>query len=370
MGTRISVLESNHVALGAGLVDWNDMAVAWTYHTDADEEHAAVRKAAGLFDLSGLRKVHIKGPDAYATVDYLLPRDMSKVYVGKSAYTLILTKDGGIEDDAIIYRLGDDHFLLVYGTGGTAKQLEIAARGRDVGFYLDDDMHCLSLQGPKAVGFLDQHIDMDLPELKYFHQQETTLFGHKILVARTGYSGERGYDLFVPAAVATDIWEKILTNGRSEGIRACSFVCLNIIRTEAGLHFYPFDMSTETTPWETGLGWTISTTKDDYIGKEGVMRTRGNQRFYFCGILADNDEPIGEPIAGGEKVFAFGKEAGKMTASLYSYRLKKSIGFAHLQQFAAEQGTALVIHGKKTVTGVVAPLPFYDPEKKKPRGLD
>lgn len=370
MGSRTTVLESNHVILGAGLVDWNDMAVAWTYHTDPDEEHAAVREAAGLFDLSGLRKVHIKGPDAYATVDYLLPRDMSKIYIGKSAYTLILTKDGGIEDDAIVYRLAEDHFLLVFGTGGTAKQLEIAARDRDVEFYLDDDTHCLSLQGPKSVEFLDQHADIDVNEIKYFHQQEATLFGHKILIARTGYSGERGYDLFVPASAASDIWEAILKQGRHEGIKACSFVCLNIIRMEAGLHFYPYDMCTNTTPWEATLGWSVSTTKGDYVGKEGAMKTRGNQRFYFCGFIADHDEAVGEAVGGGEKIYAFGKEAGIVTGSLYSYRLRKSIGFAHVQQFAAEVGTPLVIHGPVTVTAEVVKLPFYDPEKKKPRGLE
>ena len=278
MGKRVSVLESRHVKLGAGLADWNDMAVAWTYYTDTDEEHAAVREAAGMFDLSGLRKMHIKGPDALETVDYLLPRDMSKIYVGKSAYTLILTKDGGIEDDAIIYRLAEDHYLLVFGTGGTAKQLEVAARGRNVTYYLDDDMHLISLQGPKALAFLDANTPMDLPGLKYFHHQESTLFGHKVLIARTGYSGERGYDLFVPASAAGDIWDQILEKGRPEGVLACSFVCLNVIRIEAGLHFFPFDMSPDTSPWETELGWSISSRKGDYIGKEGVMKTRGNQR--------------------------------------------------------------------------------------------
>jgi len=367
MGKRTSVLESRHVDLGAGLADWNDIAVAWTYDTHVDEEHAAVREAAGLFDLSGLRKVHISGPDAFDTVDYLLPRDMSKIYVGKSAYTLILNKDGGIEDDAIIYRLADDHYLLVFGTGGTMRQLEFAARERDVKYWLDDDMHCLSLQGPVAVDFLDQHTSLNLHDLKYFHHEEVNLFGHSMLIARTGYSGERGYDLFVPAASAGDVWDQILDKGKEHGIVACSFVCLNTIRIEAGLHFYPYDMSSDTSPWETGLGWAVSTKKDDYLGKEGVMKTRGNQRFYFCGFVADHDEAVGAPLAGGEKVYAGAKEAGVVTASLFSNRLKKSIGFAHLHQFAAEVGTPIVIHGPVTVTAEVAPLPFYDPEKKKAR---
>lgn len=367
MGNRVSVLEGRHVDLGAGLADWNDMAVAWTYHTHVDEEHTAVREAAGLFDLSGLRKVHIAGPGAYEAVNYLLPRDMSKIYVGKSAYTLILNKDGGIEDDAIVYRLAEDHYILVFGTGGSARQIEYAARDRDVKFWLDDDLHLISLQGPKAVEFLDRFTPVDLPTLKYFHHQDTELFGHKVLLSRTGYSGERGYDLFVPAKGVVEVWDGILHEGTADGILACSFTCLNTVRIEAGLHFYPFDMSSQTSPWETGLGWSISTTKGDYLGKEGVMKIRGNQRFYFGGFVADHDDAVGEPIAGGEKIFSYGKEAGVVTASLFSNRLKKSIGFGHFKQFAAEVGTPIVIHGPVTVTAKVAPLPFYDPEKKRPR---
>ena len=369
MGDRVSALESRHVELGADMVDWNDMAVAWTYYTDTDEEHTAVREAAGLFDLSGLRKVHIKGPDALKCVDYLCPRDMTKIYVGKSAFTLILTKDGGIEDDAIIYCLAEDHYLLVFGTGGTARQLELAARGRDVKFWLDDDMHCISLQGPVAAKFLDQHTPMDLMGLRYFHQEQSTLFDEKVLIARTGYSGERGYDLFVPSKSVGKVWDAILECGGTLGIRACSFVCLNVIRIEAGLHFYPYDMCPNTTPWEAELGWSVSTRKGDYLGKKGAMKTRGNQRFYFCGIIADHDEAFCEPVAGNEKVFAFGKEAGIMTSGIYSNRLRKAIGFAHLQQFAADEGTPLVIHGPVTVTGKVVTLPFYDPEKKKARAM-
>lgn len=368
MGGRVSVLENRHVELGAGLEDWNDMAVAWTYTTSVDEEHAAVRDAAGLFDLSALRKFHIKGPDALATVDYLLPRDMTQVSVGKAAYTTILTDDGGIDDDAIIYRLAEDHFLLVFGTGDTVKQIEKAARGRDVTYALDDEMHCLSLQGPIAVDFLNEHTPLDLHELKYFHQQETTLFGHKVLIARTGYSGERGYDLFVSGDAAGDIWDKILEKGTSVGILACSFVCLNTIRIEAGLLFYPFDMSTETSPWEAGLGFSVSTTKEaDFIGKQKVMERKGNERIHLVGIVADHDDAVGEPIAGGEKVYHAGKEVGKVTASLWSNRLVQSIALAHISPGAASVGTDVIIDGKATVTGKVVSLPFYDPEKTRTR---
>ena len=367
MGKRVSVLEGRHVDLGAGLTDWNDMAVPWTYHTHVDEEHAAVREAAGLFDTSGNRKIHVKGKDAFDTVDYLLTRDLSKIHVGKSAYALILNEDGGIEDDAIIYCLADDHYLLVVGSGGTARQLEKAARGRDVSFALDDDTHLLSLQGPKAVDLLNEYTPINLHALEYFHHVKTTVFGREAILSRTGYSGERGYEIFAARDLAGEIWDKILLHGRSKGVLPCSFTCINAIRIEAGLLFYPFDMSATTTPWDVGLGWTVSTTKGDYIGKEAALRKRGHQQIHFVGIVADHDEAVGKAIAGGEKIYAHGREAGVMTASLYSRRLKQSIGFAHIKPFAAEIGTPIVIHGPVTVTGTVARLPFYDPERTRCR---
>lgn len=369
MGSRVSVLESRHVELGAGLANWNDMAVAWTYKTCVDEEHAAVREAAGLFDLSGLRKVHIKGPDALAAMDYMLPRDMTAVPVGKSVYSTILTDDGGIADDAICYRLGEEHFLLVYGTGDTMKELEKACRRLDVSFMLDDDMHCISLQGPKAVTFLNRFTPIGLPDLKYFHQQETTLFGQPAIIARTGYSGERGYDIFASADVVGEIWDRILEEGAAEGVLACSFVCLNTVRIEAGLLFYPFDMSVETSPWEAGLGWSVSKTKDvDFIGKEAVFQRKGNEKTHLVGIVADHDDAVGEPIAGGEKVFFASREVGKVTASLWSSRLGMSVALAHVQPGASEIGSSVIIHGPKaTVTGKVSSLPFYDPEKTRTR---
>jgi aminomethyltransferase len=362
-------LEGRHVDLGAGLADWNDMAVAWTYATSVDEEHAAVREAAGLFDFTALKKVHVTGPEALATVDYLLPRDMNAVAVGRAVYSTILNDDGGIDDDAIIYRLADDHFMVVFGTGDTEKQVEKASKGRNVSCELDDDLHCISLQGPIAVDFLNEHTPMDLLAMKYFGVEHTSLFGHDVILARTGYSGERGYGIFVPAAAAGDIWDQILEKGYSRGIRASCFVCLNTIRIESGLLFYPFDMTAEHTPWEVGLGWTVSTTKAaDFIGKAKVLERKGNERIQLVGILADHDAAVGEPIAGGEKVSCNGHEVGKITASLWSNRLKQSISFAHVDPSVATEGTDLMVQGADcAIGGKVVPLPFYDPDKTRPR---
>ena len=370
MGSRVSVIESRHVDLGAGLADWNDMAVAWTYATTNDEEHAAVREAAGLIDLSGLRKIHVTGNDAEAAMNYLLPRDVTKVEVGRSIYTTLLNDEGGIDDDAIVYRLAAKHFLIVFGTGDTVKQLEKACAGRDARYELDDDMHCLSLQGPLAMDFLNAHTPIDLSAMKYFAQQETTLFGHKVILARTGYSGERGYDIFVHSESACDVWDEILNQGQSQGIRPFSFVCLNTIRIEAGLLFYPFDMSAEQTPEEAGLGWTVAKDKAaDYIGKAAVLARLGKEKSKFVGIVANHTAAVGEPIAGGEKVIHGNKEVGKITASLYSNRLQQSVAFAQIDPSVAVGSDITVQGAEQQFSGKVTTLPFYDPEKLKPRGL-
>lgn len=368
MGTRTSALESRHEALGASLADWNDMQVAWTYSQHTDDEHRAVREAAGLIDLSALRKVHITGPDAEAAADYLLPRDMTSLSIGRAVYSTILNEEGGIDDDAIIYRLGDEHFLLVFGTGETVPALDKAIAGRDASWRLDDDMHCISLQGPKALALLDANSPMDVASLKYFAQGETSVYGKPCILARTGYTGERGYDIFASADVVGDIWDAILEDGKSQGVLPFSFVGLNTVRIEAGLLFYPFDMTTTHTPWEAGLGWSVAADKAaDYIGKDAVVAKKGKEKIKFVGVLAESDQAVGEPIAGGEPIMnSNGTKIGAMTAALYSNRLKQSIGFAQVDANQSDPGTAVSING---IAAKIAPLPFYDPEKLKPRGL-
>jgi len=370
MGSRVSVLEGRHVELGAGLSDWNDMALAWTYATSNDEEHKAVREAAGVFDLTALKKIHVKGPDALATVDYLVPRDMSRLAVGKAVYTPMLNDDGGMDDDGIIYRLADDYFLVSFGTGDTEKQLDRAAKGKNVSVKLDDGLHLISLQGPIACDFLNEHTPIDLPSMKYFGVEKTKLFGHDVILARTGYSGERGYDIYMPAAAAGDIWDKIMEKGHSKGIRACGVVCLNTIRIEAGLLFYPFDMTAEHTPFEATLGWTIPNDKAaDYIGKAKVLARKGHDKIRFVGLLADHNAPVGEPIAGGETVRHNGKDVGNVTGSIYSNRMKQSQAFALVDPSVSADGTSLTVEGPDgSINAKVVPLPFYDPEKTRRTG--
>ncbi|MGU2007730.1 aminomethyl transferase family protein, partial [Pseudomonas aeruginosa] len=155
---RISALRERHLALGSQLEDWNGMGTAWTYATDLADHHEAIRTRAGLMDVSGLKKVHYVGPHAESLLDWATTRDISKLYPGKSVYASMLDEEGKFADDCIVYRTGPNAFMVVHGAGIGHEMLIRSAQGRQVAVLFDDDLHDLSLQGPRAVDFLAEHV--------------------------------------------------------------------------------------------------------------------------------------------------------------------------------------------------------------------
>jgi aminomethyltransferase len=357
--TRTSALADRHRALGSDLGDWNGMGVAWDYATDACDEHDAVRTAAGLFDVSGLKKVFVRGPDSLAVVDHVITRNMPAIPPGKSAYGPLLTEQGTICDDAIIFNMDNEEWLVVHGSGECMERLSESAEGKKVEIEFDDALHDISLQGPKAVDLLNAHTPMDLPGLKYFHQQETELFGHECMISRTGYSGERGYEILADGGVIVDIWDQILEHGKAMGIMPCSFTCLDKIRVEAALLFYPYDMTKENTPWEVGLDWALSR-KSAYRGKDAVFAAQGKEKIKFAGIVAEHDDIVPAEA----KLLLDGKEVGVVNSPAYSHRMKKSLALVHLDPGAAAVGTRLRLEGDGvSCAATVERTPFYDPDK-------
>ncbi len=169
--------------------------------SDLADEHEAIRTRAGLMDVSGLKKVHYVGPHAESLLEYATSRDISKVYPGKSVYATMLNEAGKFVDDCVIYRTGPNAFMVVHGSGSGHEMLVRSAQGRQVAVLFDDDLHDLSLQGPLAVDFLAEHVP-GIRELPYFHHLQTKLFERPVMISRTGYTGERGYEIFCKAADA------------------------------------------------------------------------------------------------------------------------------------------------------------------------
>lgn len=360
---RQSALASRHQALGSELSDWNGMGVPWEYGRNINEEYEAVRTAAGLFDVSGLKKIHVCGPDARSVLDHVCTRDLTKVYPGRSVYALILTDEAGITDDCIMFHIGPNDWLMVHAAGHGMEQLQKSAKGKDVSIYFDDDLHDISLQGPKALKFLDQFTPLALAELKYFHHAPTTLFDIDCLISRTGYSGERGYEIFAKADVIGELWDNILDKGNSMGIIPCSFNCIDMIRVEAALLFYPYDMTEENTPWEMGLGFTVSKNKvADFRGKEALQAARGKEKIKTFGLIADCQTAVDADA----DIFVDGKKVGRVTAPMYSPLLKKSFAMVQLQPSLARPGIKVEVRGPTIkCSAVTHALPVVDPDKKK-----
>ena len=358
--SRTSALASRHTALGSGLEDWNGMGTAWSYNSDPNDEHDAIREAAGLFDMSPLKKVYLRGPDAAAVVDHMITRDMTKVGPGKSAYGAILSEAGTVCDDAIIANNGGDEWMYCHGSGRSMELLRELGAGKNVDIELDDNLHNISFQGPKALDILAPHTPMDLAALKYFQHEATELFGQPCRISRTGYSGERGYEIFADGSVVGDIWDNILGHGAADGAMPCSFTSLDKVRVEAALLFYGYDMTEDHTPWEVGLGFTVNRAKENFRGKEAAFASEASPRFQLAGISIDHSDAL----AGGETLSADGSEVGVINSPAYSHRLGKSLALAHLAPSATATGTSLQVTSDDfSGSAQVEAIPFFDPKK-------
>lgn len=247
--------------------------------------------------------------------------------------------------------------MIVHGSGDTMALLEASASGRDVQIEFTDELHDLSVQGPNSCGILNANCDIDLTTLAYFQHAPAKLFGHDCRLSRTGYSGERGYEIFADASVIGDIWDQL----ENAGVIPCSFTALDKVRIEAGLLFYGYDMTEANTPWEVGLGFTISNCKGDFRGKEAVLASKGNETVNnVCLDIKHSDM-----VAGEEVLLLKGVEVGIVNSPCYSHRMGKSLALGHIKP-GIPVGTNLQVSGGGIeTTAIVAKSPIYDPEKSK-----
>lgn len=366
---RISALADRHRALGSELEDWNGMGTAWSYATSLADAHEAIRTRAGLMDVSGLKKVHYSGPHAEALLQRVVTRDVRLLYPGKAVYATMLNDAGKFVDDCIVYRTGPNTWFVVHGAGSGHQMLTAEACGRQVAVQFDDDLHDLSLQGPAAVDFLARHIP-GVRQLRYFHHTATTLFDRPILLSRTGYTGERGYEIFCKAEDAPSIWDTILSDGSDLGIVPCAFTALDWLRVESYLLFYPYDNSEMypfhdeppgDTLWELGLDFTVTKGKTGFRGAEEHMRLEGRERFRIFGVLLDGEQAATE----GDTVWANGVQVGVITCAMYSRLSQRSMAIARLDVATAVDGTPLEVKGSVEVGATAHTLPFDDPAKTK-----
>lgn len=361
--SRNSVLNIRHRELGSNLDGdtWNDMPIPWSYHTDVHDEVVAVRSRAGLYDVSGLNIINVEGPDAEKVLDKLVAKDITKLEPGHSVLAAETDESGAICDDIMIIRDSTNSFRLSHGSGKTPENLNMLAAGKDVTIAPDLDAHILSLQGPQSLAILAPYvIDFDLASLDYFKHKPTSLFGKNVVIARGGYSGERGYEVYCKGQDAIEIWDKILEVGKPFGAIPACWNSLELTRIEAALLFFPFEMPEgDTTPWEINMGWGVDLDKKgDYIGKAAVLASKGKERVKQAGLICKSPTSV----ESGAKIVKDGVEIGVVTSASFSNYLMQSLAMVHLKPEYTALGTAVeVVCRDQKVSAYVAPTPFYDP---------
>ena len=369
---RTSALAQRHAEIGGELEDWNGMGTAWFYdHTPerAKADYEAIRTKAGLMDVSGLKKVHVVGEHAAQVIDRVTTRNVEKIMPGRSTYACMLNDQGKFIDDCVIYRLSLNSWMVVHGTGTGMEQLSTVAASKNCAVIFDDDIHDMSLQGPVAVDFLQKHVP-GIRDLAYFGIMQTKLFGCPVMISRTGYTGERGYEIFCGSKNAVHIWDSILSEGASMGIVPVQFSTLDLLRTESYLLFYPGDNS-ETYPfddetcgdtlWELGLEFTVSPGKTGFIGAENHYASEGKERFKIFGVKLDGKTPADE----GADLLKDGQKVGVVTFGMYSDVNKHNVGIARMPVDCAKPGTKLTArNGDGTeISCTASEMPFYDEDK-------
>lgn len=373
---RFSTLAERHRALGSKLEDWSGMGTAWSYDGDPVAEYMAIRTKAGLMDVSGLKKVHVTGPGASHVIDRATTRNVEKLMPGRAVYAAMLNDAGKFIDDCVIYRTGPNAFMVVHGSGQGFEQLTMAACGRDVSVRFDDNLHDLSLQGPLAVDYLEKYVP-GIRQLRYFGHMQTSLFGVPAMISRTGYTGERGYELFVRGQDAPMVWDRILEEGAAMGIVPCRFTTLDLLRTESYLLFFPYDNSEmypfEDEPcgdtlWELGLDFTVSPGKTGFRGAEEHYRLKGKERFKIWGLkLAGDVAP-----ENGAPVLRDGKPVGVVTQAMHSPLNDWTVAIARLPVDCANDGTALTVQSAEAgeIAATTAAMPFFDVDKARRTAKD
>ena len=360
MATRISALSDTFKSYGAEMTEVFGMETPASFNTDPDDEHDAIREAMGLWDSSVVHKIHVRGADALEVINYVAASDVHKISVGEGRIVILLHENGHIDDDAIVMHLDEDHYILSISDGDGQKHLEQAAAGKNAGIEYDSDTHIVALQGPKSVSLLDKHCEDDVKQLKFFNFIKTRLFGEEIILSRTGFSGERGYEFLVGRESVVSVFTQLVKQGEPMGLKLCAFESINKARLEAGLPIGGMDFSPENSPWEVGYGWAVSSEKEEFLGRDSVLALKGNEKVLLTGVVAAHSGPVDW----GAVVQQNGEDVGKITSSCYSRRMGKSIALAQLIPEAAIIGAEIkIIGGDVSCSGKVVSMPLHDPEK-------
>ena len=358
-------LNAAHRAQGARMVEFGgwDMPVEYA---GLAAEHMAVRTAAGLFDVSHMGQIEIAGRDALSAVQRITSNDASRLARNQAQYSALTTPQGTFVDDVLTYKLSDEHYMLVVNASNIIKDFswvtqQLSSFGDAVAVNTSSRYALLAVQGPAAREILQTLTGVDLAEIKYYWFTTGEVAGVAGTISRTGYTGEDGFEVFVPPASAERVWNAILAAGKPRGLVPAGLGARDTLRLEAGMRLYGNDMDETTTVLEADLGWIVGWKKDEFIGADVLRRQKSegvSRKLVGFEVL---DRAIARH---GYDAYVDGTKAGIVTSGTQTPFLKKSIGMAYLPAEKTAAGTEFEIDVRgRRVRAQVVPMPFYQRPK-------
>ena len=344
-----TALYETHKALGGNVVEYAGWELPIEYE-GLVQEHEAVRTAAGLFDVSHMGEIFVTGKDANKFVQYLITNDINSIEVGQVIYTFGCNKNGGVVDDFLVYKLAQDKYLLVVNGANVDKDFKWF-KDNSEGFDVEIEDKTiggtiLALQGPKAQEIFQTIVKDNLDDVKFFHwKEDVEVAGQKCLISRTGYTGEDGFEIYVPDSGAKAVWDAIMEAGKDKGIKPVGLGCRDTLRFEVNLPLYGNELGDDITPLEAGLGFFVKLKiEDDFIGKDVLVKQKED------GLTR---KVVGFEVTGkglvrqGAEVQVDGKKVGEVTTGYLSPSIGKAIGLALVDIEHTELGTELEIAVRK-----------------------
>jgi aminomethyltransferase len=358
-GLRKTPLHAEHLALGAKMVPFAGYEMPVQYPTGITAEHRLVRESVGLFDVSHMGEVEVRGPEALELVQRLTVNDASALTVGQAQYSALCRQSGGIIDDLLVYRF-PGHYMLVINASNRAKDvawMEEHARDFDADLTdRSDDVALLALQGPGTTRILAPLVDQDLETIGYYRFAEGRVAGAAALVSRTGYTGEDGFELYVGAGDAARLWRELLDRG-GDDVGPAGLGARDSLRLEMGYALYGNDLDEDHTPLESGLGWIVKLQKGDFLGRDVLVRQKeaGVSRKLVGFRLVERGFPRpGYPLTDGETA------VGAVTSGVLSPSLGFGVGMGYVPSALAGAGTEIGVQIRnRTIPAVVQRPPFY-----------
>jgi aminomethyltransferase len=349
-----------HQKLGAKIVEFAGYEMPVQY-SSIIAEHKTVRNSAGVFDVSHMGEVFISGNSALDFVQYITVNDASKLNPGRVQYSAMCYPDGGIVDDLLVYRIDEHSFMLVINASNIDKDFRWMNESNKFDVTLEnksDEYSLIALQGPQSKGVLKKLTGTDLDNLEYYHFKMANVAGTDMILSRTGYTGELGYELYFTGdeKTAENIWYKVFDAGKEFDIQPAGLAARDSLRLEMGFCLYGNDIDRTTNPLEAGLGWITKLSKTEFIGKEKLMeiKSRGSDR-KLCGFISE-EKVFPRP---GYDIRSNGKIVGKLTSGTVSPVLNKPIALGYIEKEYAAEGNEISVDVRgKEVPAVVVKLPF------------